>query len=337
MSTARVRVLFIGGWGRSGSTLLDRLLGHVPGVVSLGEVREIWLRGVVEDRPCGCDRAFSACPFWTEVGERGWGGWNQLDVHRAIELQNELDKPWMVPLLAMPGAAARVRPGTRSQVDTYRAILDTLYGAIAETAGPDTRALVDSTKIPSHAYLLRSVPRVDLRMLHLVRDSRGVAYSWRKLVQKKVSKGDPAYLPRYGVAGSAARWLVYNAETSAIARLGVPYAFMRYEDLIADPAGQTQRALALAGVVPAAEDLEFLDGREVELAPSHTVEGNPMRFTFGRRTLRVDDEWRAALPARDRIALTGLTLPGLIRYGYGVRGRNGTSVPTPSNLEQGAP
>ena len=47
--SARVRVLYIGGWGRSGSTLLDRVLGQVPGVVSLGEVRELWQRGWAEN------------------------------------------------------------------------------------------------------------------------------------------------------------------------------------------------------------------------------------------------------------------------------------------------
>jgi len=328
MSTSaadRARVLFIGGWGRSGSTLLDRLLGHVPGVVSLGEVREVWLRAVVEDRPCGCDRAFSACPFWTEVGERAFGGWGGLDVERAIRLQASLDKPWMIPAFVgaprLPGAGGA---RTAGDVREYRAILDDLYRGIAETAGPETRILVDSTKIPSHAYLLRGIDRVDLRVLHLVRDSRGVAYSWRKVVEKKVSQGQPQYLPRYGVVGSAARWLVYNAETSALARLGVPYAFLRYEDLISDPKMHVERALALAGVVSAPGELDFLDGREVELAPSHTVEGNPMRFTLGRRRLAVDDEWRRELPRNDRIALTALTLPGLLRYGYGLGGRNGT-------------
>ncbi len=314
----RARVLFIGGWGRSGSTLLDRVLGHVPGVVSLGEVREIWVRGVIEDRPCGCDRPFSECPFWTEVGDRAWGGWRSFDVDEAVRLQRALDKPWVVPFLV----PATPPPPVRDAATAYRALLDRLYHAIAETAGPNLRALVDSTKIPSQAYLLRGVPSVDLRVLHLVRDSRGVAYSWRKLVEKKVSAGDPAYLPRYGVAGSAARWLIYNAQTTALARLGVPYGFLRYEDLIADPRGQVQRVLALAGVVPTAQELSFLGDDAVELVASHTVEGNPMRFTFGRSTLRVDDEWRAAMPSRDRAALTALTLPGLVRYGYGVHGRD---------------
>ena len=35
----RTKVLFIGGYGRSGSTLLDRLLGQIDGFVSVGEVR----------------------------------------------------------------------------------------------------------------------------------------------------------------------------------------------------------------------------------------------------------------------------------------------------------
>jgi hypothetical protein len=55
---AAVRVLYIGGWGRSGSTLLDLILGQAPGVFSAGEVREIWQSGLVENRPCGCERPF---------------------------------------------------------------------------------------------------------------------------------------------------------------------------------------------------------------------------------------------------------------------------------------
>ena len=35
MPTRPPKVLYIMGWGRSGSTLLDRVLGQVPGVVSL--------------------------------------------------------------------------------------------------------------------------------------------------------------------------------------------------------------------------------------------------------------------------------------------------------------
>ncbi|WP_420910932.1 sulfotransferase [Thermus thermophilus] len=41
MSQEKVKVVFIGGYGRSGSTLLDRMLGQVEGFVSVGELRHI--------------------------------------------------------------------------------------------------------------------------------------------------------------------------------------------------------------------------------------------------------------------------------------------------------
>ena len=66
-SPTPIKVLFIGGAGRSGSTLLDRLLGQTPGLVSVGEVTNIWKVGFTDDFPCGCGELFSGCPFWREV------------------------------------------------------------------------------------------------------------------------------------------------------------------------------------------------------------------------------------------------------------------------------
>ena len=64
----------IGGWGRCGSTLVDMMLGQLPGFVSAGEVRELWLRGILENRPCGCGVPFRSCPFWTKVGDEAFPG-----------------------------------------------------------------------------------------------------------------------------------------------------------------------------------------------------------------------------------------------------------------------
>ena len=38
--------------------------------------------GIVDDDLCGCGKPFHACPFWTAVGERAFGGWSQVDVER---------------------------------------------------------------------------------------------------------------------------------------------------------------------------------------------------------------------------------------------------------------
>src|SRR4029450_12109098 len=63
----RPTVLYLGGLGRSGTTVLERVLGELPGVCSVGELVHLWRRGVLDDETCGCGSAFSACPFWSEV------------------------------------------------------------------------------------------------------------------------------------------------------------------------------------------------------------------------------------------------------------------------------
>ena len=73
MATTGVPVLFIGGLGRSGSTLVDRVLGQTPGVCSVGELVFLWERGLLANERCGCGEPFDGCPFWKEVGVRAFG------------------------------------------------------------------------------------------------------------------------------------------------------------------------------------------------------------------------------------------------------------------------
>jgi len=102
-NTDDVDIVFVGGWGRSGSTLLTRMLAEVDNFVAIGEVRDVFLRGIIEDRVCGCGERFSACDFWQSVGDDAYGGWNTLSVPRLQELRVLTDKPWHVPALIKPG------------------------------------------------------------------------------------------------------------------------------------------------------------------------------------------------------------------------------------------
>ena len=101
-----LRVIYLGGLGRSGSTLVERLLAELPGVCSVGEVVHLWQRGVVEDERCGCGEPFGGCGFWREVGQAAFGGWDRLDVGRVAELRGAVDRTRHIPLLAAPGAPA---------------------------------------------------------------------------------------------------------------------------------------------------------------------------------------------------------------------------------------
>jgi hypothetical protein len=307
-----VPVLFIGGWGRCGSTLLDMLLGQVPGVFSAGEVREIWLRGCVENRPCGCGAAFADCPFWQAVGERAYGGWTAVDLDDLLATRYSMDRPWGIPRLLTHGSENH-----NSAVDRYCDALSRLFDAIREVSGADL--IVDSSKIASHALLLRRSQHIDIRVVHLVRDSRGVAYSAHKRVEKPVTRGASTMLPRHGPFAASMRYSLYNGMADGLRLTGVPYTRLRYEDLVDDPAQHLNRILAFGQVRAQASSLDFLSGRVATLRSNHMVDGNNVRFNTGIVTLRRDDDWRSGMPRWQRAAVTAVTYPLLSAYGYANR------------------
>src|SRR5438067_145989 len=78
MSADMVKVVYIAGCGRSGSTLLDRILGEAPGFVPGGELRNVWSWGVTPTARCGCGVGFQECSFWRAVYDEAYGGFDQL-------------------------------------------------------------------------------------------------------------------------------------------------------------------------------------------------------------------------------------------------------------------
>ncbi len=298
------RVLYIGGWGRSGSTLLDRLLGQAEGSFSVGEMRDLWLRGVLENRRCGCGEPFGSCPFWTEVGAEAFGGWDADHARNLHRLRMRYDRPWTLPMLS-------IRRPWNPELERYVDATADVYRAVRKVSGADV--IIDSTKIPSYAFLLRRIPDVDLRFVHLVRDSRGVVYSWQKSVERPDGTSNRDRMIRYGAASAGGRYLLYNGSARLLRTARVPYLFSRYEDLVDDPRDELRRVLRFAGL-PEATD--FLEGGTARLQPNHTVDGNPMRFSSGPLVIRRDDAWRTEMDAGDRRLVTTITGPLLRRYGY---------------------
>jgi hypothetical protein len=306
------RVIYLAGLGRSGSTLLERLLGEMPGACPAGEVVHMWQRSVRDDERCGCGRAFSSCPFWPQVGQAAFGGWDQVDVDRVTRLRAQVDRGRFLPMLASPPLRRRLQPA----LDEYVAYYRRTYAAIAQVSG--SPVVIDSSKHASLAFCLRSSPGVDLRVVHMVRDSRAVAYSWGKVVDRPDAAG--SQMATYKPASAALRWNAQNSALQLLSQLGTPTLRVRYEDFVQDPAATLSEIAEFAGL-PGGPDFRFLgtDGPGrwwAELAATHTASGNPMRFTTGRVPIRYDSTWQSAMLAGNRRTVTALTLPLLMRYGY---------------------
>ncbi|MGW4465166.1 sulfotransferase domain-containing protein [Micromonospora sp. NPDC004704] len=312
-----MRVIYISGMGRSGSTLLDRMLGALPGVCTLGEVTDLW-RLVEPGNLCACGAPYSGCAFWTAVGERAFGGWDRADLDRFVFLRRVVPRIRHVSWLAREQLTGERLALVNEYVDYFARV----YSAALEVTG--ARIIIDSSKFPTIGLCLRFARSVDLRVVHLVRDPRGVAYSWTKQV---ANPGTGAgVLPRFPPTTSALQW---NLQNSIAGLLGsargwgegetahrVPVRRVYYEKLLDSPRDGIRDLAKFAGIDLTDEDLSFLSDGYADLAVPHNLGGNPMRFSAGRLPLRQDDTWRVALPPRQRRLVSAICAPLLISYGY---------------------
>ncbi|PZS33654.1 MAG: sulfotransferase family protein [Pseudonocardiales bacterium] len=303
--------MFVGGLGRSGSTLLDRMLGEMPGVCAVGEVVHLWERGLGNGERCGCGLPFGQCEFWLRVGKEAFDGWSNVDVRRVAVLRQRVDRTRHILRMALPELPA----GIRADLAEYAGYYARVYQAVRQVSGCDL--VVESSKHASLAFALRWAPDVDLRVLQLVRDSPGVAHSWAKQVRRPdVIDDGEEWMARCSPAKVSLQWAAQNAAFDLLAATRVPVRRERYEDLVADPIAVLGRIRGFAQLPHDPTATSFVTGDVVHLKTGHTVSGNPMRFASGPVQLRRDDAWRSELPVARRRLVSALTLPLRLRYGY---------------------
>jgi len=309
LSEERVKVLYVVGLGRSGSTILSNSLGQVGGYFSAGEMNFIWRHNVIENRLCGCGRPFRECPVWTRVMEEAFGGMDAVNAREMMRLQASGTRTRHIPLMLTDRGQRRLAERLEKFLINYRR----LYEAMGAVTG--SQVIVDSSKEPAHGYAMNMVPDLDFYVVHLIRDPRAAAYSWLKKKPQPDSE-EIEHMVRFSPTKSSALWASWNASAEALWRHTPDrYLRLRYEDFVAEPRESLTRILGLVGVTA---ELPLAGEREVQLGVSHTVSGNPNRFETGAVELRPDREWISEMSPRDRALVTALTLPLLRRYGYSV-------------------
>jgi hypothetical protein len=303
-----IKVVFLGGHGRSGSTILDRLAGQLDGFVSIGELRNLWQRSLLENQLCGCGEPFRDCGFWRQVVERALGDVDADAVREIVAQKAMVDRTHHIP--EMLASVRRASYG--AALTEYVTRLGRVLAAVRDVSG--AKVIVDASKDPSHGFLLSMVPGVELYVVQLVRDSRAVSYSWmRKKVRPEVH-WKREYMNTYSPSVSAWHWLLRNLLVHALATHSRGYMLVRYEDFVAEPAATLAAIAALVG--RDAGSLRFLAGHTAQVKAGHGIAGNPVRFDSGAVTVAPDVEWRDKLAWPQRCTVTAISAPLLAYYGY---------------------
>ena len=272
------------GSGRSGSTILDMMLGAHPRAFSTGSV-DVIDQFVETDNYCTCRRSLADCPVWgAALGADARGG---PSVPPSLNVQGQVRKA-----LAIVPAIVRGRPSSMpvDEIELNWRLMD----EVERVTGAEV--LVDSSKtLMRFARMAALRPGRDLRMIHLVRDPRGFVLSRSKSRAVPTSRGEPGRTRQQHAAFAFVDWVVQNVFVAVYGRLQRRgrYMVVAYEDLVAEPAATLERICAFLGL-----DFE----PELQLPPLegefHLIGGNAARLVFTE--LRPDVRWRTELPRSQR-------------------------------------
>lgn len=303
MSNSPLKVIYIAGWGRSGSTLLARILGQIDGIAHMGELRTIWTDGFKAKTICGCGQPTRQCEVWQAVMDQAFGGLDKIDL-KAMSQLRYLSEPRSQELFKL-----RFFPKQKDEFlqrsQQYREVLKTLYTTIQKVC--DVEAIVDDSLHPGYAYALASVPGLEIYLVHLIRDARGCTYSWTKRQKKGLGS--------YSLRDSALGWDLRNLVTELLENSPeIHFYRLRYEDFVSEPKHAVKAILKFANIQPTS--LPFTSPSEVDIGITHSVFGNDNRANIGITALRLDSTWKHKMDKLDYFKVTAMTWPLLLKYGY---------------------
>jgi len=308
----KIRLLYIAGCGRSGSTLLERVLGEIRGVFPVGELCHIWERGFLENQLCGCGNSFNSCNFWTQVTKKVFGQATELDICNVLSLRRRVQRMRYIPYLLFP----KLRSDKFNAIlDEYLDILGALYNGIADISS--STIIVDSSKIPLYAFVLANLKNVELYVIHLVRHSCAVAYSWKKKKVRPEITDRVVYMPRYSLFKTVREWNKINSLFLMAKDKFYRYYFLRYEDFVRHPSEMLKDIFSSFNL-KIDEDFvsKIFQNNRICLHKNHTVSGNPIRFLTGEIEIFYDDSWQKLMSFKEKLFVRILTFPLLLKFGY---------------------
>ncbi len=305
MNKPRIPLIYILSNGRSGSTLLDLLLGSHPNIWTLGEAQRLPLEWEA-DTSCGCGVPLTSCAFWGSVipeiplNEKNY----PIEHFRTNEGQGRILHWGLLPGL-LSGITS---PEQKKAMTAYGQVNAEYLNAVLKAAsrwgaGNDIHWLVDASKDAYRFFWLQKSGLFDLKVIHLLKSPPAFVYS---MIKRDLS------IPKKKVFRMTVRWVVENYIGLHLRNVHFPKAqsiLLHYEELASQPEATMMRIGNWLGLdfTP-----EFVHGfRKYE---NHAVSGNQMRWQEAEISL--DEKWRTMLPASYQHVINIFTMPFRRMFGY---------------------
>lgn len=287
MEKNKIPYVFLTSHAYSGSTLTSFLLGSHPEIATVGMLTGPADHLDLNTYRCSCGQLFQQDPFWQAVTQavNRYGVSYSLDKHLGTRIElgsnplirrlrtnslrsNKLEgiRDWLMFSL-WPGHKQAMHRLIRRNEIFARAILDVSGKTV----------FLDTSKDPMRIRYLRLSPYIDLHVIHLIRDVRGV-------VASILSRRDDM-----NVRQATHHWLV--AEQNIRRHLeSVPIERqieVQYKDITTNTLETLNQLFTFVGVQPLSDIADF---REM----NNHILGNKMRKQTTSE-IKVDERWRTVL------------------------------------------
>lgn len=251
-----LKLIYITGIGRNGSTLISRILGEDSICINVGEALSYMLNSKLRERHK--EVVLNSC-FWQEVFKEI--GFNCIEGN----FDNYISEKSRSKLINKVNSGSDEFQNIQNKIIVF-------LNAIKNISGKEV--IVDSSKFPNIPLFLLNNKIVDIYILHVIRDIGSVIKS------RSVKKG---YLDKAPFFNIIARWIRKNNSAYELKKY-YPYKLFFYEDFCKEPFNKTIELYKWAKINNNPNDL--LKQRKVEFSFQPIVAGNPDKFSEGLITIR---------------------------------------------------
>lgn len=306
-------IIYIAGYGRSGSTLLERLLQCQPSVHACGEMTNFFKIYGSPSSTCSCGHSLEKCEFWGGIAEELFHqGFSTQAFPYYSRIQKKREAYWSHGGSFFPSKYHNM----------YANFMQPFCDAVVNQSSGN-KTLIDSSKT-AYSTLYRPLAisllgKYRVGVIHLVRDCRGVAWSKIKgrnpTMENTITKNGP--LP---VTSAMLGWSFSNIAADRLKyRIGRSnYYLLRYEDFVEKPI-QSLKKLGAFFQINLDESINVaqkaMEAPGVQLPQMHQLAGNRMRFKT-KLQIKADHDWKLNLNHHTAFWIKSILLPLFRKYGY---------------------
>ncbi len=317
MSTdSKINLVYIASIGRSGSTLLESMLGAHSRIQTMGELH-IWPHEIEGGgvRPCSCGKFVEECVFWSEMRRRVDPLAQPSPGLQFFREKHNAGRTLRPSRLDGFDRTKELSKKEQKEIEIYGKnnydIFQNFLELMKEQQNEEPQWIVDASKDPYRLAWLIQSGLFNIKVIHMVKNPNAFIYSVTKSLILE-EKGFNLHKRLYYTARQSVAWIIQNMLFSKIAANLMDeqdYLLINYETLATDPHGTFQQVCDKIGCSYEQEAVENFRQGSV-----HTIAGNPMRYES--RGIVLDEKWKTRLPQSSKTLASMLTGMTRSRYGY---------------------